>query len=180
MTAQISDTFIFRGKRFELIGIEGGELFSPKSLGMEPEMIHTACYRGFYATYRLSKNSLILTKLTINDASSYYPSIDGVEPDLDEYESIAVYSSLKYVIPFTGKIRLARGFIEEFYIHMGYQKATAFKEVYDITIKKGIIIEVKDRSADVEKKRAAFKKHYESEDLIGRIDMAFSMDLEFE
>lgn len=180
MTAQISDTFIFKGKRFELIGLEGGELFSPEPLGMEPEMIHTACYSGFYATYRLNKNSLILTKLTINDANNYYPTIDGVEPDLDEYERIAVYDNLKYVIPFTGKIRLARGFIEELYIHMGYQKATAFKEVYDITVEKGKIIEAKDRSADVEKKRGAFKERYESEELIGRIDMAFSMDLEFE
>lgn len=180
MTAQITDTFIFKGKRFELIGIEGGELFSPDVFGMKPEMIHTACYSGFYATYKLNKSSLLLTKLTIKDANNNYPPIDGVEPSTNDFNVVATYNNLKYTIPFTGRIRLASGFIEELYIHMGFQKATSFKEVYDITIEEGRIVEVKDRSEDVEKKRGAFKKRYESGSIIESIDIAFSLDLEFE
>ena len=63
---------------------------------------------------------------------------------------------------------------------MGFQKATSFKEVYDITIEEGKIIDIKDRSEDVEKKRGAFKKRYESGNIIESIDIAFSLDLEFE
>ncbi len=180
MTAQISDTFIFKNKKYELIGIIGEDLFSPKALGMEPEMIHTACYSGYYATYQLNKNSLYLKKLTIRDKNNYYPPIDGIEPMKDDYEGVAIYSKLKYIIPFTGKIRLARGFIQEFYIHMGYQKASAFEEVFDITIEEGRVIEIKDRSKEIEQIRGAFKKRYESGDFIERIDEAFSLDLDFE
>lgn len=47
MTAQISDTFLFKGDQYSLIGMSGGDLISPEQFGMEPKMIHTACYRGF-------------------------------------------------------------------------------------------------------------------------------------
>ena len=61
MTAQISDTFLFKGDEYSLIGMNGGDLASPEQFGMEPEMIHTACYRGFYATYEFTEKTLELT-----------------------------------------------------------------------------------------------------------------------
>lgn len=54
MTAQIPDTFIFNGEEYSLIGMKGGDLISPEQFGMLPGMLHTACYRGFYATYELT------------------------------------------------------------------------------------------------------------------------------
>ena len=180
MTAQITDTFIFKRKKYELIGIQGGGLFSPEAFDMEPEMIHTACYRGFYATYKLRKDALILTKLTIRDKNNCYPAIGGIEPNIEAGEGEAVYGNLNYKILFTGKLRLARDFIDELYIHMGFQKASAFKEVFDITINKGMIADIKDRSAEIEQKRGAFKKHYESGNIIERIDEAFKLDLDYE
>ena len=83
------------------------------------------------------------------------------------------------MVPYTGKIRLAKDFIEELYIHMGYQKPTAFKTVLDITLKDGQIVEINDRSQEIEQKRGAFKKHYES-NLIETIDDAFSLDMDLE
>jgi hypothetical protein len=178
MTAQISDTFIFKGEEYSLIGMKGGDLASPEQFGMEPEMIHTACYRGFYASYELTEESLYLRELTLKEKNENYLPIEGIEPAKEEYQ--ATYHGLSLVVPFTGKIRLSKDFIEELYIHMGYQKPTAFKTVLDITLKGGRVVEIKDRSQEMKEKRGAFKKHYESGNMVQTIDEAFSLDMDLE
>ncbi len=178
MTAQISDRFIFKGDEYSLIGMKGGDLASPEQFGMEPEMIHTACYRGFYASYELTEEALYLRELTLREKNGNYLPIEGIEPAKEEYQ--ATYHGLSVVVHFTGKIRLAKDFIEELYIHMGYQKPTAFKTVLDITLKEGRVVEIKDRSQEMEEKRGSFKKHYESGNMIQTIDEAFSLDMDLE
>ena len=140
MTAQISDTFLVRGKKYSLIGISGGELASPEIFGMIPAMLHTACYRGYYATYELTEDSLFLKELTLREANGNYLPIGDVQPTKDDYQ--ATYHNLNVVIPFSGNIRLAAGFIDELYIHMGHQKPTAFKIVLDITLRDGHVVEI--------------------------------------
>jgi len=178
MTAQISDTFVFKGDEHELIGICGDELALPEQFGMEPEMMHTACYRGFYATYELTEEALYLRELTLREKNGNYLPIEGKEPEKEE--CLATYKDLSVVISFTGKIRLAKDFIEELYVHMGYQKPTAFKTVLDIALKDGRVIEIKDRSKEMKQKRGVFKKHFESGDMLETIDEAFSLDMELE
>ena len=107
-----------------------------------------------------------------------YQSIGGIGPEKEDYQ--AIYHALSEIIQFTGKIRLAKDFIEELYIHMGYQKPTAFKTVLDITLRDGRVVEINDRSQEIEQKRGAFKKHYKSGDMLQTIDEAFSLDMDFE
>ena len=178
MTAQISDTFLFRGDEYSLIGMNGGDLTSPEQFGMEPEMIHTACYRGFYSTYELMEDALYLRELTLREKSGNYRQIQGIEPTKEDYQ--ATYHGLNVVVPFTGKIRLAKDFIEELYIHMGYRKPTAFETVLDITLEDGRVVEIKDRSQEMEQKRGAFKKHYESGNMLKGIDDACNLDMDLE
>lgn len=178
MTAQISDTFFFKGDEYSLIGMSGDNLASPAQFGMKPEMIHTACYRGFYATYELTEEALYLRELTLREKDGNYLPIEGIEPAKEDYQ--ATYHGLSVVVPFTGKIRLAKDLIEELYIHMGYQKPTAFKTVLDITLKDGRVVEINDRSKEMEQKRGAFKKHYESGNILEKIEEAFSLDMDLE
>jgi hypothetical protein len=178
MTGQISDTFIFKGDEYSLIGMKGGDLAAPEHFGMEPEMIHTACYRGFYASYELTKEALYLRELTLREKNGNYLSIEGIEPAKEEYQ--ATYHGLSVVVPFTGKIRLAKDFIKGLSIHMGYQKPTAFEIVLDITLKGGQVVEIKDRSQEMKGRRGAFKKHFESGNLLQTIDEAFSLDMDLE
>ena len=178
MTAQIPDTFIFKGEDYSLIGMTEGELVFPQQYGMEPVMIHTACYRGFFATYELTEEALYLRQLTLREKNGNYLPIGKIQPQIKDYQ--ATYRGLSEVIPFTGKIRLAKDFIKELYIHMGFQKPTAFKTVLDITLKNGQIIEVRDRSKEIEEKRGAFKKQYESGDMLKGIHEAFSLDMDLE
>jgi hypothetical protein len=175
MTAQMSDRFIFRGEEYVLVGTSGGELFSPQQYGMEPEMIHTACYRGFYATYELTDDALYLRSLTIRERRGRYVPLGGVVPDRDQ--SRATYDGLSVVVPFTGTLRLAKDFIEELYIHMGFQKPSAFETVIDVGLKAGRVVSFEDRSAEMAEERGAFKARYDASGMIERIEDAFSLDL---
>jgi hypothetical protein len=179
MTAQIPDTFLFKDEAYSLIGMTEGILASPEQFGMEPQMIHTACRRGFFATYEITEKALFLRELTVKERTGNYQSIGGIQPKHEDYQ--ATYHGLSQVVPFTGKIRLAKNFIKELYIHMGYQKPTAFKTVFDITLNTGVIVDIKDRSKEMEKKRGDFKKNYKSLSPGGHgIAEAFSLDMDLE
>ncbi len=60
----------------------------------------------------------------------------------------------------------------------------AFRTVYDLTLEDGRIVELRDRSKEIEEKRGAFNKRYESfqslESLAGNIAEAFSQDMDLE
>jgi hypothetical protein len=178
VTAQIPDTYIYKQKQYDLVGITGGQLFSPEDFGMTPEMIHTACYRGFYATYEIKEDSIFLKEVTMRERDGNYEPINKVMPK--QGEDGFVYQNINLLIPFTGKLRLAREFIQELYIHMGFQKPTAYKTVIDMSFEKGRLVEEKDRSEEAEAKRGAFKEHYKKSNIFTRIDEAFSLDMELE
>ena len=174
MTAQILNTFIFKDDEYGLIGLNGDKLIHPSQFGMDPVMLHTACYDGFYATYELTDSSLILRKMTLREQQNNYLAIEGNKPIIKD--EIATYHDMSIVVPFTGKIRIAKDFIEALYVHMGYQKATAFETILDISLTKGKVLTINDRSEEVAEKRGQFKNYYESECSKKVIEDAFSLD----
>ena len=178
MTAQISDSFMFEGEEYSLIGMRGGDLASPEQFGMEPKMLNTACYRGFIATYEVTKEALYLRELTLREKNGNYLPIDEIQPEKEQYQ--ATYHDLNVVVPFTGKIRLAKGFIHDLYIHMGFQKPSAFETVLDLTLKDGRVVKILDRSKEMEQKRGEFKERYETGSRLEAIEEAFSLDMDLE
>jgi hypothetical protein len=179
MTSQIADSVVFQGDRYELIGIFGGVLAYPEQFGMKPMMTQTNCYRGFYATYELTDKSLFLRELSICVNNGNYKPIGGVMPVKDKVpRKTYVYHGLNEIMTFSGRIRLAKNFFSEFYIHMGYQKASAYETVLDITLTDGQVVQIKDRSQEMEMKRGAFKKHYESGGIDRTTAEAFSLDMD--
>lgn len=178
MTAQTADMVIFKGEQYALVGIEGDRLATPEKYGMEPESISTGCRRGFYATYELLEDGLYLKEMTLREKHGNYCPIGGVEPTKERYQS--TYHNLNEWISFSGKIRLAKDFIREYYIHMGFQKPSAFETVFDITLQNSRITSIKDRSQDMAMKRGQFKDYYESGDFFTTIVDAFSLDLDLE
>jgi hypothetical protein len=179
MTSQVTDTVKYKGKNYELIGSSRGELlFNIYKLGLYPDMISTACYRGFYCEYELTEKGLFLRKLTVRDGSGNYPRIGTVKPKIEEYQ--AVYKKLDIKVRLSGKFRIARGFIQKYYIHMGYQKASAFRNVIDFSLSRGKIININDRSAEIKKIRGLYKKYYDKGNIIANIETAFSLDPDIE
>ena len=187
MTAQITDTFLFKGKSYQLIGITGGDLFSSQDFGIEADCMDTGCWDGFYSIYEIIDRVIFLKDMTILLAprkDGNYKAINKVLPQqISDYE--AQYRNIYlHVSSFTGKIRIARGFIDELYIHMGFPKPYAFKTVLDLTFEDGKLIETKNRSNEMMKKRGAFKKLYNEHCKSGKIgqavEEAFSLNMDLE
>ncbi|MBX3081541.1 MAG: hypothetical protein KF716_07870 [Anaerolineae bacterium] len=177
MTAQIPDNFIYRGEEYALVGKEGDGLLTPLDYGMRPVMIHTACYRGFYCAYLVTEDGLYLTNMTVRTADDVYPVVDGYQPSVRDFT--AIYRDMRILTNFTGKLRLARDFIEELYIHMGFQKPSAFRTVLDFQFSEGKLQNITDLSAYYAEMRGKFKEQYERDpNFPQRINDAFSLDLD--
>lgn len=113
------------------------------------------------------------------------PKRFGVTAEMDStanyWGGYCTYYNLNLVVPFTGIIRLAKDFIQDLYVHMGFQKASAFETVYDITLLKGEVLKVKDHSEDAAAIRGQFKQRYDSrEHEMSAVIDAFGLDQDFE
>lgn len=63
-TQQAPDRLLFRGVEFATIDPFYGR-FSPRDQGIETREISTACWRGFFATYTVQGDRLLLTKVQV-------------------------------------------------------------------------------------------------------------------
>jgi hypothetical protein len=188
MAAQIFYTFLINGSQYILIGMSGGDLASPEQFGMQMPDLHDGCNQVFYhAMYEFTWDTLYLKELTFREKNENYISSGGTGQT--KYFHQAANCTPNASISFTGKIRLAKEFIKEPYINMGYQKAMAFKTVLDITLKDGQVIKVKNRSLEMEQKRGALKQCYKplnrqeyskSLNKLEKILYTFSLDMDLE
>ena len=137
MTGQIHDTVIYRGEKYSLVEDSGG-LPTPFDYGLIPGQMHTACWRGFYLTYIILDVRLVLDQLTIRTFDNNYPPVNGIQPVEDN--SNKVYQGLNLTLPYTGKLVIAKDFMQEKYIHMGFQPASSFRTVLELTFENGICI----------------------------------------
>jgi hypothetical protein len=121
--------------------------------------------------------------MTLREADNNYLPIDSVLPEKDDDYDFS-YHNLNVPVPFTGQIRLAKDIIWDLVINMGFHNPTTFRTVYDITLENGKIIDVKDRSREMEKKRSPIRRSYRKLIQIIRrenqITQAFSLDMDKE
>ncbi len=176
MTAQVPDSVLYRDEQYDLIGRRGGGLVTAEQFGIEPEPVDTSCWRGFVCIYRIRENKLFLQQMEVRSGKQDYPTIAGVPASPDDLG--AVYESLQLPVDFTGKIRLARDFIRQYYVHMGFQKASAYREVLDLTFSGGVLQCACDRSEEAESIRGQFRAAYGDKELMERIADAFSLDMD--
>ena len=178
MTAQIGDIYKINDKRYSLVARSGNVVFDPKSYGLEPHARCTACYRGYWCEYTILEEELILQNLFIFNKDEHYPPFNGVEvtpPEFNEYDCDAgkgkrkkvtlpahlghrVYRDVNLTIPFSGKILLGSDFMQEYYIHMGYQRGWGYKKLIELVFDEGLLMESCDMSAFAEAQREAIKQ----------------------
>ncbi|MFN6498191.1 MAG: hypothetical protein RMX65_014455 [Nostoc sp. DedQUE01] len=182
MTSQIPDTFLYNGEEYELVALDGEGLITPQDYGMQPQMLHTACYRGFYSTYEITDEGLFLTQMVIGEVEGGHKPIQDIMPQLPsgKRQSYPTYQGLRLLTPFTGKMRLGKDFIRELYVHMGYQKGSAFETLSEFSFEAGRLLSVQDISAENSQKRGTFKERFETGELVQSIDEAFSLDMDIE
>ena len=180
MTGQIPDAFIYKKKECAIVGLDGGPLFSPADFGMDVRAPHTACWRGYVATYTCLDSKLILTHLSVSTTTPM--KLNNKPPVEDAKHFGFVYEDLGLKFPFTGTIIIARDFINEMYVHMGFQSASSFRDVHELTFEKGVLLNEKDISQLMEKRRETLGKEPSKppspEELGGWIEDRFSLQIE--
>lgn len=165
MTAQISDTVFFEGERYDLAGIHGTGLFEPAGHGLEPQPMHTACWRGFHCDYAFEGDVLVLRTLHIALGVGPRPTLWGHPPTRNDGAAVLVYDRLNAPMPFTGKLRIGREFIASTYVHMGFSQAYQYRHVYELALHEGRVFAREDRSpAMAEERRSAVGGPTESGD----------------
>jgi len=156
VTAQVPDKVIYKEEKFDLVGVSGNELLNPEIFGIKLMSAGTACYNGYILTFKCDNDEFILDELLIRTREEPV-NINGVKAEKYEgplkFMFSHEYKNLQLKTNFTGEIYIARDFIEEMYVHMGYQSPTAFRKVFGFIIKDDKIIEVKDLSKIMEEKR---------------------------
>jgi len=176
MTAQIPDIFIFEDENYDLVYLDGQGLIIPQDYEMNPRMLHTACYCGFYSTYKIEKRQLIFQSMVIGEVEDGYKPINGVMPIEDKYHH--TYQNVNLLAPFTGTIRLGKDFIQELYIHMGYQKGSAYETLLEFQFDQGDLIEFKDLSEVNAQSCGSFKRLAKAIAPIDMIDISFNLGID--
>jgi hypothetical protein len=174
MTAEISDKVRYHAEDYALAGINGSGLFDPAEHGVRPFGWSTACWRGYYCTYEVTDDSLLLTQVHLGlgpeDAAAVArgdgPTLFGQVPghytmhghstNLRTGEVKTSWQSpdyrvdgLRELVPFTGGLLLGGRFIREMYVHMGFHPAYKFRVVHELVFDAGRLTDEHDRSAEM-------------------------------
>lgn len=152
MTAQAGDRFTYNNLEYSVVALSGPVQFDPKDYGITPEAICTACWNGYWCDYNISDKGLILQNLYINSKDGYYPEINGVGVEKENGKKRHnmghhLYKDIGLPIAYSGKIVAGRDFMNQYYIHMGYQRAWAYKILLEFVFEAGALAETIDHSA---------------------------------
>jgi hypothetical protein len=164
MTAQMHDRINYQGHEYNLVGINGSELFNPEKFGFKPTGRVTSCGRGFVCHYILSGNTLVLSKLEVSYghlgrtkfSPKKCPTINNVSPTYTEDRSARfnnLYENLNLKIEFTGGILIADDFIYKLGVNMGFHPAWKYRIIYELTFDNGQMINLQDVSKKMEEIR---------------------------
>ncbi|HQO09768.1 MAG TPA: hypothetical protein PLK90_07970 [Clostridiales bacterium] len=97
MTSKVTDRVKYKGKNYELIGSSRGELlFNIFKYGLNPAMMHTGCYRGFYCGYELHHAGFTAIKKempTLNITT--YAGMSRIIEYFTHLEGMGVYAPLE-------------------------------------------------------------------------------------
>ena len=185
MTGQIPDKVLYLNEEYSLVGVRGEPLYEPFDFGLTPISPHTANWRGFISTYEINNNSLNLKsmQITVEKNNDRYPEINGVKPTIKQNGYVTLqYLDLYLKTEFTGKILIAKEFIDSMYVHMGFQSPLSFELVLEFEFRDGNLINKIDLSKkvkDYRKKGKSDGKITHGEDLMKWIERTFSLDYDF-
>ncbi|MFW9806137.1 MAG: hypothetical protein ACFFFK_05360 [Candidatus Thorarchaeota archaeon] len=186
MTGQISDEFRYNGEVYTLVGINGVGLYTPGDFGMKTSMASTACWRGYQMFYDCNDGKMVLATMLANAIEA--KPVNGIKPKEpeDSFMFKHVYEDIGLKTRFTGTILLGKDFIQEMYVHMGFQSPESYMTVIELELKNGDIIRETDLSTKMAKRRNAGmekRSHPDSSDedeIRDWIEERFSQDYESE
>ena len=159
MTGQIGDKYRYSGEDYTIVAISPPIEFDPVQYGITPAAANTACWAGYWCEYDISDSGIVLSNLYVNARDANYPPINGVsaqaEPSEESFAYMGhhLYEGIDIPMDYTGRIVAGAGFLREYYIHMGYQRAWAYETLIEFVFENGRLIETVDHSFDAAKIR---------------------------
>jgi len=170
MTAQMHDRAIFQGKEFDLVGVNGLELFNPEKFEIKTAGISSACWRGFLCQYTIRENALTLDNLQVSSghlgrtkfSPKKCPVINNISPFYTEDRGSPfnnMYENLNLKMEFTGGILIADSFIYKLGVNMGFHPAWKYRLIYELTFDNGQTINIQDISKKMEEIREEMIQH---------------------
>ncbi|MFW9812221.1 MAG: hypothetical protein ACFFF9_07140 [Candidatus Thorarchaeota archaeon] len=184
MTGQISDEVRYNGETYSLIGVNGEGLPVPVDFGMETTMATTACWRGYQMFYACVDDEIFLDAMLANPIE--VKPVNGVEPrkPKDGWGFKHFYEDIGLKIKFTGRILIGRDFIQEMYVHMGFQSAESYYDVLELHVEDGNIVNVINLREVMEQRRLQGRQKpstpssMEDSDIRSWIENRFSQEYE--
>ena len=157
MTAQVHDRVQWNDGDYLLVGVEGDRLFDPSEHGLQTVATTTANWRGCVVHYAVRDEHLVVAELRDvglaigpDDAP---PTLRGTQAVREGAISFR-YPHLDWPLDFTGRVIVARGFIQALYRHMGFHPAWKFEESWELTFDEGALTDATDLSHDMQSLRA--------------------------
>lgn len=186
MTAQISDKYRYEDKVYSVVAMSNPIGFDPKDYGLEPQASCSACWRGYWCEYAIKNGRIVLEKLLIYNAEDNYPEFNGVSALPLEYEDAECWTfgedkpkiksfpinfghrtyETNMEINYTGKIVLGDDFIQDYYIHMGFQRSWAYKILKEFDFVDGKLTGIIDHSKVAKELREMIKRDPEGFDIM--------------
>jgi hypothetical protein len=159
MTAQMPDEIEFNTVKYNIAGVKGKDLFKPEKYNIRPDGLSTACWRGHICHYKIVEDRLILDSLEVFLDEGERPILQGREPREQSFldgEGFCDwrYDNLNLEIDFSGRLLLARDFIDDLYVHLGHHPAWKYVKVLELTFRHGRLIahdDVSGRIAEIRK-----------------------------
>jgi hypothetical protein len=173
VTAQISDRVDCQGEAYALVRASGEGLFDPAAYGLQPVMLHTACWRGFLCTYQVGEDGwLRLRQLTIRlEDEPMQAAARGELTLLGRQPTVGgelVFEDLGEVA-FTGGLLLGADFVQELYVHMGFHPAWKYGRLRELVFEAGRLQEDLDHSAAAAELRESFARATSQSDPSGDV-----------
>jgi hypothetical protein len=185
MTGQIPDKLIYKQSEYSIVGLKGEGLPSPLDYDIWPVSPHTANWRGFVMTFIVVEDHLNLHEMnvTVKELKGKPPIINDVKPKVKKEGLIGLtYEKLKLNTEFTGKILIAKDFIDSMYVHMGFQSPVSFETVIELKFNMGKLESTLDLSKlmkEFRKQKLSDGKLEPSGDIQAWIARTFSLDYDF-
>lgn len=180
MTAQIEDKYMYKECEYSILAIQNNWPFDIENYNVEPVAPHTACWRGYYCKYGIKEGALVLKDLNLC-LKGEYPDINGVKAikESKKHNYFNVYKDVDIDISYTGGIVIAKDFIRDYYIHMGFQRPYGFNVVYELIFNKGELIQERNVSKEMKQIReelALGEIHNNKKDISRFVEESFSLD----
>jgi hypothetical protein len=151
MSEQIRDPFMWDDMPdSELVFISAENiysLFDPEKYGLQPSMVHTACYKGFIVYFALKNNQLYIDQLEVYCKNRIYPLINGIRSKRQLHNTMRVYKNLNLALNYSGTVIIGTDF-DEYYSDRAFTGAHCYHETYELYFSNGKLIDYRETSGE--------------------------------